>query len=72
MIPQLLEKFNVKQMQEEINKRLDNLRDASTTSSSERLQEATSQVKEILAKLKGLSDEIETALPRIVSISLSL
>lgn len=66
VIPQVFEKFNLRQMQEDINKRLDNLRDASISSSAERLQEATNQVKEILVKLKGLSEELETTLPRFL------
>ena len=64
VIPQVFEKFNLRQMQEDINKRLDSLRDASISTSTERLQEATNQVKEILVKLKGLSEELETTLPR--------
>lgn len=68
VIPQVFEKFNLRQMQEDINKRLDSLRDTSISSSTERLQEATNQVKEILVKLKGLSEELETTLPRTLCV----
>ena len=69
VIPQVFEKFNFRQMQEDINKRLDMLRDTSINTSSERLQEATAQVKEILVKLKSMSEELETTLPRSLCLS---
>lgn len=62
-IPQLLEKFNMKQLQEELTRRLDQLRDASARNSEAEVEETNKQVSEILQKMKDLSDQLEKEIP---------
>lgn len=61
-VPQLLERFNMKEMQEEMVRSFKHLREASASNSTEELEEATNQVKAMLTQLKELSDGIESTL----------
>ena len=63
-VPQLLERFNMKDMQEEMVRSFKHLREASESESTEELEEATNHVKEMLSQLKELSDGIESSLSR--------
>lgn len=63
-VPQLLERFNMKDMQEEMVRSFKHLREASESESTEELEEATNHVKEMLSQLKELSEGIESSLSR--------
>jgi hypothetical protein len=62
-IPQLLEKLNMKQLQEELTRRLDRLRDASARNSEAEVKETNKEVSEILQRMKDLSDQLEKEIP---------
>ena len=65
-VPQLLERFNMKDMQEEMVRSFKHLREASESESTEELEEATNHVKEMLSQLKELSEGIESSLSQKV------
>ena len=62
-IPQMLEKFNLKQLQEELTRRIDQLREASASNNQELVRTSSAQVSEILQRMRDLSDQLENELP---------
>ena len=62
-IPQMLEKFNLKQLQEELTRRMDQLREASASNNQELVKTASAQVTEVLQRMRDLSDQLEKELP---------
>lgn len=71
-IPQLLEKLNMKQLQEELTRRLDRLRDASARNSEAEVKETNKEVSEILQRMKDLSDQLEKEIPSSLVVEWSL
>lgn len=63
-IPQMLEKFNLKQLQEELTRRIDQLREASASNNQELVRTSSAQVSEILQRMRDLSDQLENELPK--------
>ena len=53
----------MKQLQEELTRRLDRLRDASARNSEAEVKETTKEVSEILQRMKDLSDQLEKEIP---------
>ena len=67
-IPQLLEKLNMKQLQEELTRRLDRLRDASARNSEAEVKKTNKEVSEILQRMKDLSDQLEKEIPSYLGV----
>ena len=53
----------MKQLQEELTRRLDRLRDASASNSEAEVKETNTEVSEILQRMKDLSDQLEKEIP---------
>ncbi len=53
----------MKQLQEELTRRLDRLRDASARNSEAEVKETNKEVSEILQRMKDLSDQLEKEIP---------
>ncbi|KNB44047.1 diacylglycerol o-acyltransferase [Blastocystis sp. subtype 4] len=56
----------MKQLQEELTRRLDRLRDASARNSEAEVKETNKEVSEILQRMKDLSDQLEKEIPKKV------
>ena len=53
----------MKQLQEELTRRIDQLREASASNNQELVRTSSAQVSEILQRMRDLSDQLENELP---------